>query len=452
MLKQIASKVFGNFESRAEVQKFILLGLIFGLIIGTYWTLRPIKDGIFDAIVGFKRWQPFAKMLSLILIVPLIIGYGKIADKFSREKLFYIFTIGYGVLWIIFYWFFSNPTLGLANTVQSPYRLLGWAWYIGVESFGTLIVPLFWAFTADVTVEDSAKRGFPLIALMAQIGNIIGPLFLNAKRLGFSSSAPVVLILGLLTFGMALMMMIFMKVTPKDQLVSYQEEMHVKEEKETGFLEGVKLLITKPYLMGIFIFGLAFESIVTIVDFYFKTAGKAAYPMEVDFSAYLAKYAVTTGIVASLCVLFGVSNIQRRLGITASLVMMPIIIALGVLLLKFNPTLGMAFWLMVMFKAVNYALNQPTIKQLYIPTTKDAKYKSQAWIEVFGGRGSKAAGSGINSLAGFLETKYGALAGMSIFLTMSTMASLGMVVVWLFVAIYVAKTYNKAIGEKRVVC
>lgn len=450
MLKRIASKILGNFESREEVQKFTLLGLIFGLIIGTYWTLRPIKDSIFATVVGFD-WQPIAKMLSVPLVILLVIVYGKLADKFSREKLFYIFTIAYGLLWISFAWLFANPTLGLANTDSSPYRLLGWAWYISVESFGTLIVPLFWAFTADVTVEDSAKRGFPLIALMAQLGNIIGPLYLNAKRLGFSSSAPVVFILGLLTFAMTIMMFVFMKVTPKDQLVSYQEEMHVKE-KETGFLEGFKLLVTQPYLLGIFIFGFAFEAIVTIVDFYFKSAARVAYPTEVGMSSYLATFAATTGVVASLCVLFGVSNIQRRLGITASLVMMPLIIAGGVVLLKFNPTLGAAFWLMVAFKGVNYALNQPTIKQLYIPTSKDAKYKSQAWIEVFGGRGSKAAGSAVNGLAGVFKGKYGSAAGMAMFLTMSTMASLGLVVVWLFVAIYVAKTYNKAIAEKRIVC
>ena len=53
---------------------------------------------------------------------------------------------------------------------------------------------------------------------------------------------------------------------------------------------------------------------------------------------------------------------------------------------------------MVASKAINYALNSPSMKQLYIPTTKDVRYKSQAWIESFGSRGSKAAGSGINDL------------------------------------------------------
>ncbi len=452
MFKRIASTLLGNFESREEVQKFALLGLIFGLMIGCYWALRPIKDGIFSVLVGFD-YQPVAKWLSLFLIVPVVLIYGKLTDKFPREKVFYIMTGLYGLLWLGFFLLFSNPAYGLANTVSSPTRYLGWAWYIAVESFGTLMVPLFWAFAADVTPDQQAKRGFPLIALMAQTGNILGPLFLNAKRLGFTSSAPIVLILSAMTFCMALIMFIFMKVTPKEQLRGYQGEIKAQEqEKEPGFFEGIKLLLTQPYLLGIFAITTIYEIIVTIVDFYFKSSARMIYPLEIDFSAYLAHYAVTTGVVATLCVLLGVSNIQRRLGITASLLTTPLLLAAGVVLLKINPVLSVAFWLMVVFKAINYALNQPTIKQLYIPTTKDVKYKSQAWIEVFGGRGAKAGGSGINLFKPFFATKYGAAAGTALFLTMSSVISLGLIGAWLFVGVFLAKTYNKAVSEKRVVC
>ena len=65
---------------------------------------------------------------------------------------------------------------------------------------------------------------------------------------------------------------------------------------------------------------------------------------------------------------------------------------------KFYTALTPLFWLMVASKAINYALNSPSMKQLYIPTSKDVRYKSQAWIESFGSRGSKAVGSGINDL------------------------------------------------------
>ena len=37
---------FGDFQ-REELKKFLKLGGIFALVIGVYWTLRPLKDSLF---------------------------------------------------------------------------------------------------------------------------------------------------------------------------------------------------------------------------------------------------------------------------------------------------------------------------------------------------------------------------------------------------------------------
>lgn len=445
-------QLFSKLE-KAEATKFTLLGAIFGLIIGLYWGLRPIKDSIFSSMVGIE-YQPVAKWVSLLLIVPLILLYGKLIDLFPRQKVFYALTIFYGILALVFCWAFNNPTIGLSNTIADSSRYLGWAWYVYVESFGSLCVALFWAITTDITTEESAKRGFPVIAMLGQMGNIFGPLFLRAERLGYEHSGPIVGIVGIGLMLVAILMWVFNKVVPASELVGYQQEHHLKEktEKEPGFFEGLKLLATQPYLLGIFVIITVFETIVTIFDFYFKYTAKQVFPMEKALADYLADYAVMTGIVATLCVLWGINNIQRRLGMVASLIMMPIVVAFAVIGLKFSPTLNVAFWIMVSAKAINYALNQPTLKQLYIPTTKETKYKSQAWIEMFGSRGSKAMGSGINMFMKTFKGQYGAAAGVSMFLTMSSAVSLGLVGVWFFVVLFVAKTYNQAIKEEKVVC
>ncbi len=452
MLKRIATALWGKFESREELQKFGLLALIFGLLIGVYWALRPMKDSIFFATVGVD-YQPYAKMLSLLVILPLIIIYGKLVDMFPRHKVFYALTTIYAVAGLLFAFLFMQPEIGLSNTVESSSRIIGWLWYVYVESFGSLLVALFWAFTTDITVPESAERGFPFIGLFGQLGNIFGPMFLNARRLGFANSAPVVAICGLLVFALPLLLWYFLRVTPKSQLMSYHAKHGEEKHSEPGFLEGLKLLLTKGYLLGIFLIITVFEVIVTVVDFHFKATAKAVYPTEAESAAFFASYASMTGIVATLCILFGINNIQRRLGMRPSLILLPVLVAVAVITLKLNPTaLNIAFWIMVFSKAVNYALNQPTLKLLYIPTTKDTKYKAQAWIEMFGGRASKATGSAINTFRGVFKTKYGAAAGIPAFLTLATVLSGVMIVGWLFVALYVAKTYDKAIKNKEVVC
>ncbi len=451
MFKRLAATLWGNFKSREELKKFLMLGFVFFLIIGTYWILRPIKDSVFGAMVPYD-YQPLAKFLSLLIITPLLMIYSKLLDVFERHKVFYILAGIYGSLALIFAWFFLSPEYGISAVKEDPRNILGWAWYVYVESFGSLIVALFWAITVDITPPDQAKRGFPLIALMGQLGNILGPLFVVVLSKQFDNSGPVVAISGGLMFATAFFMWLFMYVIPARDRVGYKEEEAGASKDKPGFFDGLRLLLTKGYLFGIFFAITAYEVIITIFDFYFKSSVKDMYPLEADRAYYLGTYGVYTGIVATLCVLGGINNIQRKLGMRASLLLMPIMVASAVVLLWVSPSLSMAFWIMVIAKAVNYALNQPTIKQLYIPTSSDTKYKATAWIETFGSRGSKAGGSAINLFKKVFTTKYGAIPGATIFLSMSSVMSLGIIAVWFFVAMFVARTYDKAIKEDKIVC
>jgi len=451
MLNKLLATVFGKFKSREEIKKYALLGITFGVLIATYWALRPIKDGIFQSIVGVE-YQPYAKGLSLLLVLVLIVVYGKLVDMFSRHKVFYILTGIYALGAFAFAFFLNHSTIGLPNTVENPARLIGWLWYLYVESAGTLLVPLFWAFSTDVSTADSAKRGFPLIMLCAQFGNIVGPLFLTAKRLGFVNSSPIVAIIGGLFLLVGILIWVFMRVIPKSEFHVSNEEPTKGKGKKPGFLEGLKLILTHSYLLGIFVFLLGFEFVSTIVDFYFKSQVKAAFPTEALRSEYLAHFAVVTGIVSFLCLLFGINNIQRKLGMSASLMTMPLFMAGGIVTWYLYPSMSIAFWIMVAFKAINYALNQPSIKQLYIPTSKDVRYKSQAWIEVFGGRGAKAAGSGVNALKLPMTKWFGPAAGAAMFFSVASFASLGLIALWFFVAIFVSQKYNKAVKEDSIIC
>lgn len=453
MFKRIASALWGKFENREEVIKFISLGFIFMLIIGTYWAFRPMKDSIFNTIVGFKEWQPVAKWLSIAISFPLLFIYAKLIDRFPRHKVFYMITIFYGLLGVFFTWAFMNPEIGLANTVASPTRIIGWAWYLYVESFGSLIVALFWAIASDITMPDAAKRGFPMIVLIGQMGNIVGPYYLRAKRLGFENSAPLVGICAGFIFAMTGLMWLFMHLMPKSQLVGYHSGEEESMEEPT-FFEGLKLLLTRGYLAAIFLIVSIYEVVITILDYLFKSTytsqmveqGVPKHLAEAMFGEYLADYAVWVGIIAFGSVLLGINNIQRRMGMTASLVAMPILTAGLVLTVWYNPSnVYILSWVMVIAKAVNYALNGPTIKQLYIPTSKEAKYKAQSWIEMFGSRSSKGIGSYVNTF----RAKLGSVGA---FVNFTSLISLALIGGWLLVVVYAATMYNKAIKEKRVVC
>jgi AAA family ATP:ADP antiporter len=93
---------------------------------------------------------------------------------------------------------------------------------------------------------------------------------------------------------------------------------------------------------------------------------------------------------------------------------------------------------MLTAKAMGYALNQPAKETLYIPTSKNIKYKSKAWIDMFGFRLAKACGSGINEIIGVCVNFSGGIA-------------LSMIVVWIFVSRLLGNFFKKTIASKDII-
>ena len=101
---------------------------------------------------------------------------------------------------------------------------LGYVWYVFVESFGSLVVALFWAFAADTTDPTSAKRGFPLVVAIGQIGGIFFPYGIGGlpHRLGLSTDALSMVILGGLILLILPLVKYFLKATPSHLMASFE--------------------------------------------------------------------------------------------------------------------------------------------------------------------------------------------------------------------------------------
>jgi len=450
---------FGNFE-KEEFKKFLRMGVIFALMIGVYWTLRPLKDAVFIQLVD-KLQLPFAKTVSVLALLPLVMFYTKLLEKTSREKMLVILPIFYGIAVVVFSFlmiWFQAPTEIIASRsffFLAATKVVGYLFYVFVESFGSLVIALFWAFATDTTNAGPAKKGFPLVVAIGQMGGIIFPYSIGGlpHRLGLSTDALSMMCLGILTLLIVPMVRYFLRATPSHLLTSFhgKNETAVESKQEPGFLEGLKLLLKNRYLLGIFAANFIYEVVVTIFDFNFKIAASSEYS-GVALSNYLSIYASSVNIVSLLCLLLGISNVTRFLGVGVALAAMPVIVG-GALLgfLSLN-SLTFLFALMVGSKAINYALNGPALKQLYIPTTPDVKFKAQAWIETFGSRSSKQAGSIFNMSLAPLQTTFGTLAGKSHYLMLSGALCFPLLGLWFVIAIFLGRSFRKAVHGNTVIC
>jgi len=459
LLQSICRFNFGDFE-REEFKKFLRMGLIFALIIGVYWTLRPLKDAIFINLVD-KHQLPWAKTVSLFALLPLVMFYTKLLENNSREKMLMILPTFYGIAVLFFsvaMYFAQDSAEVIATRSTLPWigtKVLGYAWYVFVESFGSLVVALFWAFATDTTEPTHAKRGFPLVVAIGQIGGIFSPLLIGGlpSRLGLQTDTISIVLLGALILAIIPMIRYFLRVTPSNLLTAFHgaNEEEEKAEQEPGFLEGLKLMVGHKYLLGIFAANFIYEVVVTIFDYNFKVAAADAYS-GVQLSHYLSQYGSMVNVVSLTCLLLGISNVTRYLGVGVALAAMPIIVGFALAGFLTINSLNFLFALMVGSKAINYALNGPALKQLYIPTTPDVRFKAQAWIETFGSRASKEAGSIFNMLLAPLQKAFGMVAGRSYYLMLSAMIGFPLLAFWFFTALFLGRRFRKAIDEKSVVC
>ncbi len=462
LFQKIAKPIFGDFE-REEFKKFLRLGAIFSCIIGAYWTLRVLKNAVFVNLVG-AAYLPWAKTVSIVTLFPLVMIYTRLLDKFSREKMFYILSAVYGTITLLFALLLTMEHIGQAPAEVIACRtgltclitrIVGFSWYVFVESYGSLVIALFWAFTTDITKPESAKKGFSFIVALGQIGGIVGPYFMSSlpRRLGFETSGIAVFGCAILTTGVIGLVYYFLRTTPKELLTSYHGKNEAAEEKEQepGFLEGLKLLVSHWYLLGIFAVSFFFEFIVTIFDLHFQILAATHYTGTAH-AEYLGFYGTMVNAVTLLCLLLGANNITRIFGITVSLALVPIIIGFAVFGFMTLDSLNFLLMLMVGSKAINYALNGPALKQLYIPTTHDVRFKAQAWIETFGSRASKEGGSIFNMALAPLQKSLGTVAGRARHVMLSSYLGFGLVIAWFFIALFLGKNYNKAIEQDEVVC
>lgn len=429
MFEMLRKALYGDM-SMDEFKKFGMLSSILLLIIGSYWLLRTIKDAIFMKTVG-KLYIPYAKMASFVVLIPLILLYSELVDLVQRHKLFYIICGFYFVLFGAIAFGLAHPTIGLANTVTDKYRIVGWVTYLGIETFGSLVVALFWSFVASTTDTSSAKKGYALIIGGAQIGSIAGPaLNTMASVIGIP-----------MLFSIAATGIFFVPVLIACYVTKYPYAHEAKSEKKTGPIEGLKLLLSKPYLLGILGIATLYEIIGTILDYQMKFLADEAYGSAEKVAEFLAYFGIAANGLALVFALIGTSFFIRRFGLTFCLIMFPATVACVVLYVMAFPMLWALFIAMVAIKGLSYALNNPCKEIMYIPTSKDVKFKAKGWIDMFGGRSAKAAGSSVNAF----------FTNMTSLMFYGSIVSLGVIGVWILVALYVGRSNKKLVESGEII-
>lgn len=446
MKKRLMDALWGDMKGE-ELKKFIILAVGMFLIIGSYWPLKALKDSIFINLIGAK-YLPKVKTLSVIICLILVLFYSRLVEYFSKEKIIYLLVSFYSFVGLVLVYYLNHPVMGLQNPETGPHRWIGWAFYLFVESYIVLVISSFWAFINDITVPDSAKKGYGLLTFGTQFGGfsfmLLGT-FLSHDTSQYAHSAPLIALISVLMLACVNFVVLYLKRNVSKSVMEGYEE-HAKHEEHDKLdvnrirlLDGMKVIFKYPYVAGIFSILFLQELIGAILGFQLSLLVESTFGNNSGMvNKFLFDYALAVQGVTCLFSFVGTSYFMRKFGVTFCLVSFPIL--LGVLILGYtvHPTLTMIFYVMVISKMFNYGLNTPAKEVLYIPTTREIKYKSKAWIDMFGLRLAKFFGFAINDAVGPVVIVTGGIA-------------LGIAAIWTVSANLTGKTFKKAVDENKLI-
>ncbi len=444
---------------RKEIKKMSLLALSFVFTVGTYWLMRLLKDIVlyklaFPVSLGWsndtgRQWIPTLKTLSPIFIFILVLIYSKLVDIFEKHKIIYIIAS--------FYMFLFSCITGILlikNTYGDAYlgtytlATSGILGYLFTESFGSLMVAVFWSFTISSTTNAQAKRGFPFIIAAGQLGSIIGSsLFLIKTNIIWPFYAMVVFFLGLLILTVRYLI----RTIPNSEMTS-----DIKEKKtKPDMFEGFKLLGKKPYLIGVLVVSTFYEVATIIVEYQMNSQANAIFD-DVAFKWFKGIYGISVNTLAFLMALLGTSYIIKKLGTRLCLLIYPITFALAIIALYgyyiHSPSSWHLMWgtflVMITIKAASYAINNPVKEMMYIPTSKNAKFKTKSIIDMFGSRATKMGGAQVTRALNVADNFALSLQNLMIY---GSLISLGFIGIWFIAAIYVGNKNKQLVDNGEII-
>ena len=157
---------------------------------------------------------------------------------------------------------------------------------------------------------------------------------------------------------------------------------------------------------------------------------------------FYSDFFFVVNIVGLLMQLFLVSRILKYLGVRVALLILPLIALGGYALLIFYPVLKLVRWIKTAENATDYSLQNTVRNMLFLPTSREEKYKAKQAIDTFFWR----AGDVLSALLVYVGTSF-----LGFGIKRFAMVNVGLVVVWLVLAVWIGLEYKRLTRDGPVV-
>jgi AAA family ATP:ADP antiporter len=355
-----------------EVKAVAVSFVYFALLMGSYFIVRPVRDAM-GTVYGVENLQELytGTFVVSFLLAPVYAFFA------SRIRLSTFLPWVYGFIAVTMLAFF-----GLFESVgQQQDRWIAALFFVWVSTFNVLIISVFWSLMADTFSRTQAKRLFGFIAAGGTVGTIGGPA-LAALLVNAVGTNTLMLISAGGFFVTAWLVRVLEKEKRRLGAAGGDAQRTTLDRKLGGNpIEGFTLLFRSPYLLMIALFILLMTTISTII--YFQLGDlitKAFESREARTRAYAMIDLAVNGSTVFVQ-LFGTGRLIERFGVTAGLLLNPLIMVFAFLAVALSPVLLVLASIQVVRRFAEYAVAKPSREMLFTVVDQESKYKAKNVID-----------------------------------------------------------------------
>lgn len=406
-----------------------LVGLMFAYllaIVSTFIIGRTVRDTL------FLHRVPLAELPLMYVAVAVAVslssyGYSRVADGMRRDRLVKRSLVGFAAIILVFY-----GLLNVLNGYDWPYGAL----YVAVEIIGALSMIQFWTLAGDLFSGRQAKRLFGFIGAGGVLANVICGFAVGAL-------APAIGAEQLLLVVVALFAACFALVGAAARLAEADLEAAIQRprRRSIGVARDGEAVLHDTHLQLIAVLVVVTFATVTVVDYQFKVIARSSLLSEAELAAFFGNFYGVGGIIACLVQFFLTGKLIGRAGIIPALLVLPGMMALGVLSMGLVPVVSALFAITLAKGAENifrYTVNDATFQLLYVPVSAARRGRAKAFIDGI----LKPCSIGFAGLALWRASRSWDPEGLAIHLAW---IAAGLLVVWAAVILRMKKAYLRSL-------
>ena len=402
---------------RDEAGPTLVAGLFFFCVLTALMVVRPAREALgMQRGIEAIRWLFIGTVVVTLLVNPL---FGLLVSRFRRLVFINATYLFFACGLLAFY---ALLVLAPANIGERT----GQVFYVWFSVFNLFATMLFWALMADRFSLEQSKRLFGAIAAGGTLGAIFGAWLasLLAKPLGTPTLLLVAVGFILLAMGAA-SWLTRLRTDRREPTWSDRDDAPAPTQHVViggSAWEGFQAVFRSPYLLAICAYVLILAVMATFV-YFTRLQMVAALGTNLDMrTATFARIDMITQVATLVLQAIVTGHLMKRLGVSVTLALLPITVALGFTGLAIIGSLGALIAFEATFRAVQRGIMRPARETLFTIVPRADRYKSKAFIDTFVYRGGDVIGAQTEGLLGRLGTGLAALASFAVPLAIVWMA------------------------------